>query len=1086
MHRKKTIESKDEINMLSITNSIRITSAMDLGDQTDQNEAHTMANLRATTMNTVPWIESTEDFYLNAISNVEEQSFLEYICNKQPFITFFETRHKGGADLINYKELHDYLLIIMFIAILEGNRKVYTKIYFKEWHLHKKVGLILEYESLKRNPEVFRELIQKVVIYSELKIFKLIFIRMGLFKDEIKIIVETITSLGKWSLVGTLLKNLSIDELKIKFEFTAAIINFSEDAISLKVYKEVSAYFKESELVALMRSLHESKIISIYQRYPFIITDQFFQLFIDKKYYEFILRLSKQMIFDNLMVAARYRKILSDFQKAIKPDYILQIIYKSKELLSYDENLKQFYRIALKIFETESTKSALFFSQNPLNFALMIGILLKRFNRRQKLKNEDYKRLALKFIHLAENLTRVSNEEIVKTWIFSTDELGKNFLDYCFKIYSEELIAFRYTQYAIETYWHQNVQSKKMVLSYFHNTMNYCKNFLEERKGRQRSIKRFETEATHSLFKFSIYRRSLLYRVFNQLFNLCIVFGFEVTIIYLFDNVRYDKSIDAERKIFSCLMDQYPVISIIDWILRFSFLIQTLGQTLIFRGHKEKIGIYRLDIVTLLCLLVVCLIFFIAPVKAVDQSGGFLLIFFKDTFCYLLAVKIFYLLLPTPYLGKSIRIYTQLLSQLVRFLLISAFFFSILALLLHNIYMLWDSKFNGYTTVFEGWMTSYVYTFGSVMFDISKVDGYYVTMNIILIMVSFFGNFLLFNIMTTVFSSRFKKIYDRAFYLTSKSQYDFFTVYPHSNYDGFYYIPFCTHPIFVLMFGLTICGKNSVTRINYAVKRVSHMLFVCTIFFAILTAILVLLVIFRFIGMFYEIAVSAMSKKQKVYAELKWLCIGLFYVGYAAIVDFMNSARVICDYSFHEPSVQSDNPKRFAAKSVRFFDTRNFYKHTKEINKVVSKEILGKYAKYFYVTFKTQDILLDDHQNKQLNQSCTLDATSRVFNESYRPQPSLKFIKSINFSKMPLIELKKILKMFIMADRKINFKFIERYLKENRHVNLHKHHFMFSEIEHAMFLTIYDEEKDIQTSLQQIDEKIDALGKVVRAFVKKS
>jgi hypothetical protein len=1086
MRKKSTVESKDEMNLNNLTRSIRITSAMEFGEQTDPNDLHTMTNFRATSTPTMSWSGDPDDFYLSAISPTEEPTFLEYLINRQPFIEFFDARKSNRSDFAEYKELYDYLLIFMLIALLEGNRTVYTKIYFKEPNLHKKIGLRFEYDSLKRNPDVFGELVQKLLNYSEFKIFKLLFLRMGLSKEETKILVQTITNSSKLSSVSALLRSLSPEEVHIKFEFTAAVINHTEEAVALKFYKDVSAHFKEGELITLMRNLQERKIIAIYNRNPFIITEQFFQLFIDKKYYEFILRLNKQMIFDNLMVAARFRKILSDFQKAVKPDYILQIVYKAKELLSYDENLKQFYRSALKIFETESTKSALFFSQNPLNFALKIGILLKRFNRRQKLKNEDYKRLALKFIHLAENLTRVSNEEIIKSWIFSTDYLGKNFLDYCFKIYSEELIAFRYTQYAIETYWHHNVQSKKMVLSYFHNTINYCKNFLKERKGRQRSSKIFEPEVTHSLFKFSIYRRSLLYRVFNQLINLGIVFGFEVTIIYLFDAVRYDSSVDSNAKIFVCLMEQFPVISIIVWILRFSFLIQTFGQTLIFKGRKEKIGIYRLDIVTLLCLLVVCLIFFCAPISAGEGQGGFLLIFLKDSFCYLLAVKIFYLLLPTPYLGKSIRIYTQLLSQLIRFLLISAFFFSILALLLHNIYMLWNSKYNGYTNVFEGWMTSYVYTFGSVVFDISKVDGYYVTMNIILIMVSFFGNFLLFNIMTTVFSSRFKKIYDRAFYLTSKSQYEFFTVFPHSDYDAFYYIPFCSHPILTLIFALALQGKKSLAKINYALKIVSHVIFVCVIFFTFLIVVLLILTIVRFLGMFYEIAVSANSVRQKIFLEVRWLVCGLGYVGYAAGVDFTNSARVICDYSLTESATQTENPKRFAAKSVRFFDTRNFYKHTKEINKMVSKEIRSKYAEYFYVTFKMHDVLQDDHQKKPLNRSCVLGSFRATSTEEKQPNSSLKYLKSINFSKTPMIELKKILSMFVMAHRKINFKFIERYLKENRQVNLHKLRFMFSEIEHAMFLTIYDEEKDIQTSLQQIDEKIEALGKTVRSFIKKS
>lgn len=86
------------------------------------------------------------------------------------------------------------------------------------------------------------------------------------------------------------------------------------------------------------------------------------------------------------------------------------------------------------------------------------------------------------------------------------------------------------------------------------------------------------------------------------------------------------------------------------------------------------------------------------------------------------------------------------------------------------------------------------------MYEKEEIQVYNFFLNTILVLFSFFGNVMMVNILIAYLSNRFNNINAQALFLTLKSQYDFYKVFPQNDIDSIYYFPFFLNTIYLSIF----------------------------------------------------------------------------------------------------------------------------------------------------------------------------------------------------------------------------------------------------------------------------------------------
>lgn len=137
---------------------------------------------------------------------------------------------------------------------------------------------------------------------------------------------------------------------------------------------------------------------------------------------------------------------------------------------------------------------------------------------------------------------------------------------------------------------------------------------------------------------------------------------------------------------------------------------------------------------------------------------------------------------------------------MVWFTFFSFFIFIFIAFALQRLFLEYKSDFNVFQNIYIGLLTLYEFAFGAVVYEKEYINYENFFLNTILVFFSFFGNVMMVNILIAYLSNRFNKINTEALYLTLKSQYNFYKVFPVISYDSIYYIPFYLNFLYLLIF----------------------------------------------------------------------------------------------------------------------------------------------------------------------------------------------------------------------------------------------------------------------------------------------
>lgn len=207
-------------------------------------------------------------------------------------------------------------------------------------------------------------------------------------------------------------------------------------------------------------------LIDFYKQFPISFSKEDYELLQTHRRYHFIFFLPKPYIIEFISKKRRNQQMLHDLVRLNNIDVIVLMLYKIRSRISNIDFVTHFFNVCEEILEKDYTKSPLFFSKNPLKFAFVIYLLLKTFNRRLKLQNEDFKRLAELYSILCVNIIDYLPQNALNEYIFHKDINEKLFLDYLFKIKGHKLASTRFIRKSIHSFWMKKIYFNQELIYY--------------------------------------------------------------------------------------------------------------------------------------------------------------------------------------------------------------------------------------------------------------------------------------------------------------------------------------------------------------------------------------------------------------------------------------------------------------------------------------------------------------------------------------------------------------------------------------------------------------------------------------------
>lgn len=133
-----------------------------------------------------------------------------------------------------------------------------------------------------------------------------------------------------------------------------------------------------------------------------------------------------------------------------------------------------------------------------------------------------------------------------------------------------------------------------------------------------------------------------------------------------------------------------------------------------------------------------------------------------------LIIKVGYMLMFIRFSGPVMRMVFHMSKIVLYFTIGSASIIFVLACLVHTLSIRYVSEHNNFSTVYNGILVLYEFTFGSVAYirGQEEVQVSNIIMNIFLIFFSFYGNIMLANLLVSYLSNRYEFIMEESKYFT--------------------------------------------------------------------------------------------------------------------------------------------------------------------------------------------------------------------------------------------------------------------------------------------------------------------------------
>ena len=161
----------------------------------------------------------------------------------------------------------------------------------------------------------------------------------------------------------------------------------------------------------------------------------------------------------------------------------------------------------------------------------------------------------------------------------------------------------------------------------------------------------------------------------------------------------------------------------------------------------------------------------------------------------------FYLGLSLPGMGVILRIFARMVQVVVLFALASMVIITVVAYPIHTVYVGFSQAnvpgqpyedLNMFKSLYNGVLTLFEFTFGAVVLVRPYVESnlYTYSMTLIMVILSFFGNIMLANMLVAFLANQFNIIMDKAKYYTLRMQFSLIKMLQANNLDSLHALPF--------------------------------------------------------------------------------------------------------------------------------------------------------------------------------------------------------------------------------------------------------------------------------------------------------
>ena len=863
-----------------------------------------------------------------------------------------------------------------------------------------------------------------------------------------------------------LLKNFGkIFDLLLNHGFKKMIrtIFFKFEVRKHEIFREMVKYSTDKHLTIF------------YKLFSVTLVEKDFDMVVQFKRYRFIISLNKSSMQKILSSERRYRKIIGDFENCEYIDPIMFILYKTRNIVTNQQNMNFLYTRIEHVLELEYTHSPIFLSKNPLKLCLIIHTLFKVYNTRLRLNNEDFLRMSIKFLNICKEIIEYFPQNALDEYIFHIDEIKRRFLDYLFKSKASELLESRYINNSIRSFWIKNTNFNEHLI-YFYNTKNVPKYIFLKGKRLTTYLRRFPRKDTYSVLKYSIFKDSLNYKIYNRILSVVLVLTLELIHVNYIDNLAITNKTLTNKTIIGLVISNRLALYIIIIFFRISYCFQIITQIYTHKNSKVEKNLYRIHNIIIFLFLVQSITNLNLSVDTYNNNR-FLLVNFNNIPVYFLVIEIFLLMLPIPGVGKNLRLFLKLLQIVFLFSFLSLFPILVLGYFMNRLLVEYNSDFNIFNDIYKGILLIYEFAFGSVELEKVEIAPYNFVMNTLLIIISFFGNVMLLNILIAYLTSKFNYISNKALYYTSKTRYTYSKLYPNIKIDAIYYIPFNLFLLYLPLYILLNTKKNF-RVINKIIKVTSHFIL-----------IVLPLCLFLFIANFYYafiIYIKIMGKtisylfKRPHIMILKlflWVIIGFFVNLAIAFYDNVNVLRVISDYSTDD--YKDENKDIIEQNEFRW----KFLNEAKSKLENIDRNLKERYP-YNYLIYHMIDLRpSNSYVDNIVDVSGEADEDNSV--SDLRKQLSMQEVAKRE--KIKIEFYKEFLRGFALSNNKyVNIHFIEKYLKKNlskENVNLIVN-YELEELEYAIDAITHEEEEQLSEQIAKLNDKIDQLTEYIMQMKK--
>ena len=1003
------------------------------------------------------------------ISVQNRPKFAEYFSRKEIRALLLDNPSNADelADRINKVEERDYYILFLWTSLEFEFQEEFSKLKF---YLGGQQASNAELERAIHQDETSYVQVVKAMINADEPLFWNLLIERTSPKDVLfkKPIIELLAAHGLDELMTQLFKSRRplkkgkahavIDEDRLPF-----LDQLSDIVPILLRYKKVNIVLEAlasfqmnppSIFRGIIHLTHDADLIQFYRLFNNSLSPEDFDLLVSHQKYVFLLHVSKTVLAEGVCNIPIFEMMMDHLEKSMGSDQILLIVYKIRKLISNLEVVSLLYDSLSSLLSKKYTESALYLSENPIRFCIISHYLLFYLNKFLKIKNEDYSKLAVEFMKICDYMIQYLPHKALDAYTTTPDQLNHIFLDYMFKCKASKLHNSSYIENKIKSLWNKQIKYR-LQLNPTYNIHYLSKNWFMRGKRFKEVIKIVDSRMTHFPFKFSIFKDSLSFRVYNQILENLMMLASELYYIFNLDSLL--PVAPLTMTIFD-ILKTYNVGNLIFLLYcRISFFIEIVIKSRLHKNSSEMKAlsyVYKFQLTMLSTTSII--VFTISSQSYLENQ--FIFTMLNSLPMFLMISELFILFLPIPEVGRILRIFLQMTKILLVFTFMSFFLFLLYEFFLNRFFINYNADFNIFKDIYAGTLTLYEFSMGALEFDKFDKSLYGFLMNIVLVIFAFLGNVMMVNILVAYLTTQFSNISDNALYFTLKTQFGYFKGFPIQRADFVYYMPFNTSPLFLIIYGLV---KNPQKRKSLAAvfKMISHVIIVMVplvVFFFLYNFVFSLLYYFK---MIIKIAATEIKRPFFLLAKLiTWVLAGMFLMIGFNFIDIYNIVRVNADYSFKDQDREQRDEEEMETK-IEYKALTTFNDKLRTLD--VTEPNVNKH-KFLFDRLEDLDGLDESFyfENDFMN-SEGMEETAKKMREVFQD-----LIENFSFRK----------------EKDIDIKFMKQYFRQNFKEENTKMllAYQLEKLVEAKIAATYEEETDIKINVKKLAESIAKLNDSIK------